>query len=84
MELLNEVMRSDKTEIQEQIENVKSLFSKISCFLLPYPGREVDTSETFKGDLNGKHCKAFSYNPENDILFCRYRSRFQSTSAKFC
>ncbi|XP_044265988.1 atlastin-like isoform X2 [Tribolium madens] len=49
---LQEVFDSSEKEVKDQIENLKGLFSEMSCFLLPYPGRIVDASDTFDGNLN--------------------------------
>jgi atlastin len=49
--LLKEVFQSSTPEIKEQADSIKKIFDKMSCFLLPYPGRVVDASNTFGGDL---------------------------------
>ncbi|XP_015837433.2 atlastin isoform X1 [Tribolium castaneum] len=49
---LQEVFNSPQKEVKDQIENLKGLFNELSCFLLPYPGRIVDASDSFDGNLD--------------------------------
>ncbi|RZB39306.1 atlastin-like [Asbolus verrucosus] len=50
--LLGEVFdEAEVSELKRQTENVRDLFDKVNCFLLPYPGRVVDASAEFNGDL---------------------------------
>ncbi|XP_063905428.1 atlastin-like [Zophobas morio] len=50
--MLEQIFSSKNPEIQEQVINIKSLFNETNCFLMPYPGRTVDASNTFNGSLD--------------------------------
>lgn len=43
---------NQKPELKECRQHIRSCFSEIDCFLLPYPGEEAATSETFNGQLS--------------------------------
>ncbi|XP_063915861.1 atlastin-like [Zophobas morio] len=38
-------------ELRKQNANIRSLFKKINCFLLPHPGKKVATEISFRGEL---------------------------------
>ncbi|RZC42285.1 GBP domain containing protein, partial [Asbolus verrucosus] len=54
-QLLNHVLNTDdndlNSEIMEQRKNIKNVFEKINCCLLPHPGTQVATDPKFQGEL---------------------------------
>lgn len=45
-------------EIRDTARQLMSTFGRVSCFLMPHPGRAVATG-AFEGDLTCKFCKLF-------------------------
>lgn len=54
--LLKEILTEDDSsspELNAQKRSFKELYEDIKCFLLPYPGEQVDTNPNFTGALKG-------------------------------
>ena len=54
-EFLNHIFLAPDTPLtlKQQNDNIRNLFEKITCFLMPFPGEKVASAPSFQGNLEG-------------------------------